>query len=53
MARRFAKQGRKFVTLDNQSTLAAAKSDPVAFIRDLDRAVIDEVQRAPAVPVGP
>ena len=47
LARRFAKQGRKFVTLDNQSTLAAAKSDPVAFIRGLDRAVIDEVQRAP------
>jgi len=47
LARRFAKQGRKYVTLDNQSTLAAARSDPVAFIRDLDRAVIDEVQRAP------
>lgn len=47
LARRFVKQGRKFVTLDNQSTLAAAKSDPVAFIRGLDRAVIDEVQRAP------
>ena len=47
LARRFAKQGRSFVTLDNQSTLAAAKSDPVAFIRGLDRAVIDEVQRAP------
>ena len=43
LARRFAKRGRKFVTLDNQSTLAAAKSDPVAFIRGLDRAVIDEV----------
>jgi hypothetical protein len=41
LARRFAKQGREFVTLDNQSTLAAAKSDPAAFIRDLDRAVID------------
>ena len=47
LARRFAKQGRKYVTLDNQSTLAAAKSDPVAFVRGLDRAVIDEVQRAP------
>ncbi len=47
LARRFVKQGRKFVTLDDQSTLAAAKSDPVAFIRGLDRAVIDEVQRAP------
>jgi predicted AAA+ superfamily ATPase len=47
LARRFVKQARKFVTLDDLSTLAAAKSDPVAFIRGLDRAVIDEVQRAP------
>jgi AAA domain len=47
LVRRFAKQGCKFVALDNQSTLAAAKSDPVTFIRGLDRAVIDEVQRAP------
>lgn len=47
LSRRFVKQDRKFVTLDDQSTLAAAKSDPVAFIRGLDRAVIDEVQRAP------
>ena len=47
LARRFTQQGRIYVTLDNQSTLAAAKSDPVAFIRGLDRAIIDEVQRAP------
>jgi uncharacterized protein len=47
LARRFTKQGRIYVTLDNQPTLAAAKSDPVAFIRGLDRAIIDEVQRAP------
>jgi len=47
LARRFAKRGRTYVTLDDQSTLAAAKSDPVAFIRGLDRAVNDEVQRAP------
>jgi len=47
LARRFAQQGRIYVTLDNQPTLAAAKSDPVAFIRGLDRAIIDEVQRAP------
>ncbi len=47
LARHFAKHGRKFVTLDDQSTLDAAKSDPVSFIRILDRAVIDEVQRAP------
>jgi predicted AAA+ superfamily ATPase len=47
LARRFAQQGRIYVTLDSQPTLAAAKSDPVAFIRGLDRAIIDEVQRAP------
>ena len=28
LARRFAQQGRIYVTLDNQPTLAAAKSDP-------------------------
>ena len=47
LARRFAQQGRSYMTLDNQPTLAAAKHDPVAFIRGLDRAVIDEIQRAP------
>jgi predicted AAA+ superfamily ATPase len=47
LARRFAGQGRTYLTLDNQPTLAAAKADPVAFVRGLDRAVIDEVQRAP------
>jgi predicted AAA+ superfamily ATPase len=47
LARRFAGQARKYFTLDSQPTLSAARSDPVAFIRGLDRAVIDEVQRAP------
>jgi predicted AAA+ superfamily ATPase len=49
LARRFARQGRSYITLDDPPTLAAARSDPVAFIRDIDRAVIDEVQRAPEV----
>lgn len=49
LARRFARQGRIYLTLDSQPTLAAARSDPVAFIRGLDRVVIDEVQRAPDV----
>lgn len=49
LARRFARQGRSYITLDDPPTLAAARSDPVAFIRDIDRAVIDEVQRAPDV----
>jgi hypothetical protein len=38
--------GRKFVTFDDHSTLDAANSDPVSFIRALDRAVVDEVQRS-------
>jgi predicted AAA+ superfamily ATPase len=49
LARRFARGGRVYLTLDDRATLAAAKSDPVAFVRDLDRAVIDEVQRAPEI----
>lgn len=47
LARRFARQGRSYVTLDDPATVAAARSDPVAFIRDFDRVIIDEVQRAP------
>lgn len=35
-----------FLTLDDQTTLETARADPVGFIRGLDRAVIDEVQRA-------
>lgn len=38
-----------FYTLDNATTLDAALEDPVGFIRGLDRAVIDEVQRAPGL----
>jgi uncharacterized protein len=49
LARRFARQGRKYLTQDSQPTLAAARSDSVAFIRGLDRVVIDAVQRAPDV----
>ena len=41
--------GRKipFLNLDDKTTLDAALADPVGFIRGLDRAVIDEIQRAP------
>ena len=39
--------GLAFFTLDNPTTLSAARSDPVGFLRGLDRAVIDEIQRAP------
>lgn len=36
-----------FFTLDDTSVLAAARDDPVGFLRGLKRAVIDEIQRAP------
>jgi predicted AAA+ superfamily ATPase len=39
--------GRTYITLDDQTVLAAAQSDPAGFIRGLDRATIDEIQRAP------
>ncbi|RYF78172.1 MAG: ATP-binding protein [Comamonadaceae bacterium] len=36
-----------YLTLDDPNLLAAALHDPLGFVRPLDRAVIDEVQRAP------
>lgn len=45
----FAEKGRRYLTLDDESTLLAAKADPTGFVQALDTAVIDEIQRAPAV----
>jgi len=36
-----------YLTLDDATQLAAARADPQGFVRRLDRAIIDEVQRAP------
>lgn len=36
-----------YYTLDDPGLLAAVRQDPVGFVRQLDRAIIDEVQRAP------
>ena len=36
-----------FLTLDDANVLRSAIDDPVGFARGLDRAVIDEIQRAP------
>ncbi|MFC0804669.1 MULTISPECIES: ATP-binding protein [Sinorhizobium] len=47
LARQFSGADRAYVTLDDAGALNAAKTDPVGFIRGLNRAVIDEVQRAP------
>lgn len=47
LVRQMADKGLRYLTLDNELTLLAAKEDPVGMIRSLDRAVIDEIQRAP------
>jgi predicted AAA+ superfamily ATPase len=47
LARKMGEAGRTYITLDDQTTLDAAQSDPVGFIRGLDQAIIDEIQRAP------
>ena len=38
---------RNYLTLDDQTVLEAARSDPQGFLRGLDRVTIDEIQRAP------
>ena len=47
LARRFVGKARRYFNLDDANTLAAAQRDPVGFVREIDRAVIDEIQRAP------
>jgi uncharacterized protein len=47
LARKMQTAGLAYVTLDDQTILDAARSDPAGFIRGLDRAIIDEIQRAP------
>ena len=36
-----------YFTLDDPALLAAVQADPLGFVKRLDRAIIDEVQRAP------
>ena len=47
LVRKMGEAGRTYITLDDQTVLQAALSDPAGFIRGLDKAIIDEVQRAP------
>jgi uncharacterized protein len=47
LVRKMEEAGRTYITLDDQTVLEAARSDPSGFIRGLDRAIIDEIQRAP------
>jgi hypothetical protein len=47
LVRAFVTTDRPYVTLDDDTVLAGVRADPAGFLRSLDRAVIDEVQRAP------
>ncbi|WP_457670488.1 ATP-binding protein [Thiolapillus sp.] len=47
LVRQFSERGLHYLTLDDELTLLSAREDPVGMIRNLDRAVIDEIQRAP------
>ncbi|MDQ4421908.1 ATP-binding protein [Sphingobium sp. DEHP117] len=47
LVRKMGETGWTYSTLDDQTVLEAAQSDPAGFIRGLDRAIIDEIQRAP------
>ena len=47
LVRQLATPEMRYLTLDDELTLLSAKDDPVGMIRSLDRAIIDEVQRAP------
>lgn len=47
LAQQIAGTDLPFYTLDDAITLNAAATDPIGFVRGLDRAVIDEIQRVP------
>ncbi|MDO9243683.1 MAG: ATP-binding protein [Rhodocyclaceae bacterium] len=40
-------EGMPYLSLDDATRLSAARADPQGFIRQIDRAIIDEIQRAP------
>ena len=47
LMRQFVSDDRPYLTLDDPATFSRAKADPVEFVRSLNKAVIDEIQRAP------
>lgn len=49
LARSFTSNSFRYLSLDDPATLLAARQDPAGLLRELDRVVIDEVQRAPEI----
>ncbi|TAT74258.1 hypothetical protein ELI52_31135 (plasmid) [Rhizobium ruizarguesonis] len=53
LAKKMAIKGMAYYTLDNATTLDAARQDPVGFVRGMNRAIIDEIQRTPELLLAP
>jgi len=49
LVRQMTAHGLRYLTLDDELTLMSARNDPAGMVRSLDRAVIDEIQRAPGL----
>jgi len=49
LVRQLVEGNRRYLTLDDPSVLLAARNDPMGLIRGMDKAVIDQVQRAPGL----
>jgi uncharacterized protein len=49
LVQQLASERRPYLTLDDEAVLAAAQADPTGLLRGLEGAVIDEVQRSPAL----
>ena len=47
LVREFTSRNRTYITLDDDTVLEAVRNDPSGFVRGLDMAIVDEVQRAP------
>ncbi|MXZ82061.1 MAG: AAA family ATPase, partial [Gammaproteobacteria bacterium] len=47
LVRQYSERGMRYLTMDDELTLFSAREDPTGMIRNLDCAVIDEIQRAP------
>lgn len=47
LAQIVAGRDMRYMSLDDPTVLSAAETDPVGFVRSLDKAVIDEIQRVP------
>jgi len=46
LVREFVSRDRTYITLDDDTVLESVRNDPSGFMRGLDMAIVDEVQRA-------